>query len=532
MLDANNGYNWNPASVGVTATIGVLALIFAMLTVFQAALAAGPGRLKAGREAIGIWAKYTVTKMHWTEFRFRTTAYVPLLRRWELVTFAGLSMQGGQLGTTEPATAPLRVISAGGWCDLLNELGLQNLPFKRLECKTDYLPPDIQAAPTSADIGCIVLLAALAGCDKITSGPDGYPQAIGPGSQLTFRSHPQLGPVAVYERLPVDHPTYMIHYSQFLIQSIVAALGMFTFGATTPICIYPGQELELESHCGVILQTLRIHSGDCGHSKCPKSIADGILPNELCLLLLTADVPLSLRVFPTELLKVKQKLKLILTAVGVEDEVDGETLIQNIQQVIRTFGGEVFEIHKKDFTELPMASDRREIKDWGGRYTVEQFSLFQGVDSWAADDRDPGQPRGSRPNWRLGSTLTETDMVILTHPLTISLRWPWDEGADIVADTERATLFSGVVFQLQELDWWLANNARRHTSSCETTWIYDTLCNMKEPRESESEYGAVEARLRWILAYRAALTAMYLGLAADYSNVCETQIGERIVRFL
>src|SRR5271154_535691 len=79
ILEANSGYNWNPLSVGITAAIGVLALIIAILTVFQGALAAGPGRLKAGRSAIGNWASYSKFKFSWTEFRFRSTAYVPFL---------------------------------------------------------------------------------------------------------------------------------------------------------------------------------------------------------------------------------------------------------------------------------------------------------------------------------------------------------------------------------------------------------------------------------------------------------------------
>src|SRR5271170_3257770 len=79
ILEANSGYNWNPLNVGITAAIGVLALVIAILTVFQGALAAGPGRLKSGMSAIGRWSKFTSIYFNWTEFRFRSTAHVPFL---------------------------------------------------------------------------------------------------------------------------------------------------------------------------------------------------------------------------------------------------------------------------------------------------------------------------------------------------------------------------------------------------------------------------------------------------------------------
>jgi hypothetical protein len=43
ILEANSGYNWNPITFAFTAAIGALALIIAILTIFQGALAARPG---------------------------------------------------------------------------------------------------------------------------------------------------------------------------------------------------------------------------------------------------------------------------------------------------------------------------------------------------------------------------------------------------------------------------------------------------------------------------------------------------------
>ncbi len=79
ILEANSGYNWNPITFAVTAAIGVLALIIAVLTVFQGALAAGPGRLKASKTALGPYAAFTKSHFSWTELRVRTVAKVPFM---------------------------------------------------------------------------------------------------------------------------------------------------------------------------------------------------------------------------------------------------------------------------------------------------------------------------------------------------------------------------------------------------------------------------------------------------------------------
>ena len=75
-----SGFNWNPPTFGATVTIGILAVIIAMMTVFQGALTAGPGRLKASSRAIGpVYYLKTRTEFRWLEFRFRTTAWVPYI---------------------------------------------------------------------------------------------------------------------------------------------------------------------------------------------------------------------------------------------------------------------------------------------------------------------------------------------------------------------------------------------------------------------------------------------------------------------
>jgi hypothetical protein len=79
VLSSLSGFDWNPPIFITTLLIGVLALFIALATVFQSLLLAGPGRLKASWHAVGPWSKYTTTKFSWTEFRFRTTSWVPYI---------------------------------------------------------------------------------------------------------------------------------------------------------------------------------------------------------------------------------------------------------------------------------------------------------------------------------------------------------------------------------------------------------------------------------------------------------------------
>jgi hypothetical protein len=70
-------------------------------------------------------------------------------------------------------------------------------------CQTDYLPSDVQAAPARASIRAIVELAVLSGCDSVKLVKN-LPIARGNGSQLSFREHPFLGTVAVFDQFVIE----------------------------------------------------------------------------------------------------------------------------------------------------------------------------------------------------------------------------------------------------------------------------------------------------------------------------------------
>jgi hypothetical protein len=70
-----------------------------------------------------------------------------------------------------------------------------------IACHTDYLPSDIQAAPAVGNIQSIIILAAFAGCGTMEM-VGGYPIVRGGNLQVSFREHPLLDPVAVFQSFP------------------------------------------------------------------------------------------------------------------------------------------------------------------------------------------------------------------------------------------------------------------------------------------------------------------------------------------
>ena len=198
------------------------------MTIFQGALAAGPGRLKASSRAIGpIYYTKASTEFSWIEFRFRTTAWVPYIERLEW--FDHLSPQHFEhsmphshvpfhKSRVHSVIPPIISCSpyvrhfkkhqsyGAGWLNLIESVpkNCQNWPLTR--CQTDYLPSDVHATPARATIRAVVEMAALSGCDSVQLVND-LPLARGRGSQLSFRDHPFLGLVAAYDQYVIEDHT-------------------------------------------------------------------------------------------------------------------------------------------------------------------------------------------------------------------------------------------------------------------------------------------------------------------------------------
>ena len=183
--------------------IGILALTVATMTVFQGALSAGPGRLKASSRAIGPhYHQKAKTEFSWTELRFRTTAWVPYIDHlgWYSEPWTGASR------TVIPFKKSPNGMYGAGWHNLIESLPPACQHWHCTPCQTDYLPSDAQAAPACASVQAVIELAVLAGCDTLRF-IHGRPAAKGPASQLSFRDHPYLGLTAVYEQYTLEQHT-------------------------------------------------------------------------------------------------------------------------------------------------------------------------------------------------------------------------------------------------------------------------------------------------------------------------------------
>ncbi|KAK4098169.1 hypothetical protein N658DRAFT_488687 [Parathielavia hyrcaniae] len=77
--------DWDPVTFAFTVPISIFAAAFALITIYQAILAAGPGRRKSNRRAIGSWADYMTQEWNWHDLNRLTIATTPVLRSEEVL---------------------------------------------------------------------------------------------------------------------------------------------------------------------------------------------------------------------------------------------------------------------------------------------------------------------------------------------------------------------------------------------------------------------------------------------------------------
>ncbi|KAH0425115.1 hypothetical protein CcaCcLH18_11134 [Colletotrichum camelliae] len=227
--------NWDPISFAFSLLLGVAAGLFALVTIWQAIVAAGKGWRKTNHSAIGHWSTRTESCWVWSEMSHRTTAWTPILNAETVARWA----KPGPV-QTEGKTKPLwkRTKSflqkhvgdpcrrwgrspgpetgnpntenrpAATWVQLLEEIGLDKIKSPADEEKeglrrvvADYLPDDLPAAPAYAQVGLIIAATAIVGVRSLKNEKhSAYPIIVGQGFQVDFREHPLLGVIGVYSR--------------------------------------------------------------------------------------------------------------------------------------------------------------------------------------------------------------------------------------------------------------------------------------------------------------------------------------------
>ena len=155
--------------------MGLFAAVFALVTIYQATLAAGPGRRKCNRRTIGWWATKQRENLSWNDLNRLSIATTPVLEAetmLELIRFVDtLEDVAGSDGNTTAESMQTR--PAASWLRFLDQAGLEGVVriSKHVEITTaDYLTDDYLAAPSYADLGFIVAVAAASGAHTFVSG--------------------------------------------------------------------------------------------------------------------------------------------------------------------------------------------------------------------------------------------------------------------------------------------------------------------------------------------------------------------------
>ena len=209
--DKDEEFNWDPLNFAFTVPIGLVAALFAALTVFQVILSAGSGRRRCNEITIGRWSKLTTRRWSWHDLMILSTAKTPLLRSDRILKILD-DNKNAQPNPGNPAYGSTDQFpngaSAASWLKFLQEINLDEISLEDLgkdkniaETPADYLPSDLIAVPAYGEVGLIVAMAAAAGAYSWKfNSQSPYPIIIGEDFQFDFRQHPTLGTVGAFSR--------------------------------------------------------------------------------------------------------------------------------------------------------------------------------------------------------------------------------------------------------------------------------------------------------------------------------------------
>ncbi|KAI0013710.1 hypothetical protein F4779DRAFT_562917 [Xylariaceae sp. FL0662B] len=254
--------NWDPITFAFTVPVGlfgICAAVFALVTIYQAVLAAGPGRRKCIAQAIGPWSKLNTRKWSWTELRWYYQARTPVLdqRMVHLIlNGADQPYEPAELGEEKPGyqaantntnkitNRPWGIIeglkrtlrqsdgnssnegkpgkpfqeendaaydmfktNSASWIGFLDKCGLSRpnpstQPWITRVTDVDTLPDDLPAVPAYAEVGCIITLSGATGARymRIDTQSGLNTGIVGSDFQFDFRNHPILGLIGAFSK--------------------------------------------------------------------------------------------------------------------------------------------------------------------------------------------------------------------------------------------------------------------------------------------------------------------------------------------
>ncbi len=332
--DKDEEFNWDPLTFAFLVPIGLVAALFAALTIIQAIISAGSGRRRCNKVAIGRWSELTTRKWSWDDLMFLSTAKTPLLRCNSILSLLNNDENGQQRPGTSAAENSSSGTSAATWLKFLQEIGLEDLILSskdeyRIIAKTaaDYLPSDSLAVPAYGEVGFMVAMAAAAGAYSWNfNSQSPYPVIVGEDFQFDFRQHPTLGTVGVFSRYLPKAENNLPCSRKDLAKAIQHARGEIDIATLLPLDELVREQLSLEegpismniielpSFKDLLRGTHRIDK--CKNKKDPVSMCK--LPSyfersdEHLLWLFIADTPEHPpAIFPSELIHVPNLLSIL-----------------------------------------------------------------------------------------------------------------------------------------------------------------------------------------------------------------------------
>jgi hypothetical protein len=513
ILDANSGYNWNPLNFAFTAALSILGFIVATVTLIQGLLAAGPGRLKASRSAVGYaYSQKAHTHFDRTELRFRTLTRVPILDIYKLLdtkeilapSRSGFIRISGGHNTAGPIEKSSR--SLAGWSRLLEDLNLEDFSYETLPCATDYLPTDVQAAPAYASVESLVIMALLAGCEKIQPA-EGFLRATGPNLQLEFRSHATLGIVAVYQHYFSTSEPKVDGSSDD--GTIHEALGHLRYGGSTlfELKVSSTQQAGNSMDYEALAEAVDGQRAECNLPGCASrkdtmpswtAFLQDEKPNQVDIdmlaTLLFADKPTTARMFPTTATDFRRLLNdlgnqkyqdtwfhqsTVAQDLALIPESEALIDIKNLEQfkTLRTR-----ELQRRDdstwFTNTgysPMKSEGSKLANYLPSKSNEQMSCLRSM-AFQAFQSDSANTK----------VLEDDSVVVSDQALTACFSWLTNSELFVTMDSEsRVATRDNLVLQLREVDLWLRRHGGSDALCCALNMIRGV--QLVNPLEDEAE---------------------------------------------
>ena len=242
--DKDEEFNWDPLNFAFTVPIGLVAALFAALTIFQAILSAGSGRRRCSKIAIGRWSKLTTRRWSWHDLIFLSTAKTPLLRSDSILKLLNDKRDAQpRPGDPEYVSTDLSPngTSAATWLSFLEEINLEDLASSGKDehvakTEADYLPSNLIVVPAYGEVGLIVAMAAAAGAYSWKfNSQSPYPVIIGEDFQFDFRQHPTLGTVGAFSRYVQSVIKKSPYSRKYLAKAIEHARGEIDIATLLPL---------------------------------------------------------------------------------------------------------------------------------------------------------------------------------------------------------------------------------------------------------------------------------------------------------